>query len=68
MGEAITEPKSQLSQQLPGSQHSLQPTGPPYLDSPEAEAIEQCSSQQAAGEAEDCGERARSGCKVRNHS
>ena len=66
-GEATAEPNSQsCPNNTPGPQHAPHPTGHPYLDGPKAEAVEQGSSQQAAGEAKDGSERAGGGCQVRN--
>lgn len=44
------------------------PSGRPYLDGPEAEAVEQGSRQQAAGEAENRSEWTGGGYEVRNGS
>lgn len=69
MGKATAEADSQPYPNDPPAPRASAcppPTGHPYLDGPKAEAIEQSSSQQAAGEAEDSCERAGGGCEGRN--
>lgn len=70
MGEAIAElsPIHSPVPTIPWASACPPPHSHRYLDGPEAEAVEQGSRQQAAGEAEDCSEWAGGSCEVRNSS